>query len=219
MVYWVFFTDYFDVKNVGVEGNKTLTAEEILTVANVQIDSNLFLQDTWKMESDLKTAYPRIDSVDFKKGFPDTITVSVKEKDAVLLAFSPPNYLFVDGNGQIIDEMEELSEVTLPIFTSYYFKDTVEVGQLLVKKELKTAIDFMQDVPENKRYLVKEIGVVDGEIFIYPNSQLTVKLGSTDKMDVKLNTLETLLNDTTVIEGKVKSIDLTMPDKPIIKEK
>lgn len=213
----MFFTNFFNIKKVEVTGNESLTTEEITALAEFKLNSNIFLQDISSKTKLLKETYPRISSVNFQRKLPDKVVINIVEKKPVLIALSPPNYLFVDAEGMVLDKFEDISDSRVPIYSSYHFDDQVKIGQLLVEDGLKRVISLLKQVPFNKQYLIKEISIKDDQIIIYPNNYLKAILGNEENLNVKLNTLEELLNDTTVIEGKIEYIDLSTPEKPIIK--
>ena len=51
-----------------------------------------------------------------------------------------------------------------------------------------------------------------------PTGDFEVILGDNTNMIKKLNTLETLLKDTEVLDRAIAYMDLSVPDRPIIKE-
>lgn len=129
----------------------------------------------------------------------------------------------IDGNGEVIDVIAigtelDIKKVNAPILSSIIFPGTVTKGQILVETSLRQAIAFAKGVPEDKKYLINEIQVKNGFISIYPTGEFEVIMGDNTNMIKKLNNLEALLKSPEALDRIVTYIDLSILDKPIIKE-
>lgn len=217
LVYFAFFSSFFNVKKVEVVGAETLAEAEILSIADVTIDSNLIFQNTAEKGAKLKEAFSRIEDVSVKRAYPDRLVINIKEKQPVMVGVKVGGFLLIDANGEVIDITQDPSKVKAPILTPIVFPAAIEQGQILVESSLRQGLLFVQSVPEEKRYLLNEVKVKNGLISIYPTGDYEVILGDNTNMNKKLNTLETLI-EAHVLDRAIAYMDLSVPDRPIIKE-
>ena len=202
---------------------KHLKQEDILAIANISMDSNLILQNTAEKSALIKEHFSRVAEVSVKRSYPDTMIISIEEKQPVIIGVTSNSFLLIDGNGEVIDVMAVdakpgVSKLGAPLLTSVIFLATVTQGQILVETSLRQGIAFVNSVPEDKKHLINEIRVKNGFISIYPTGSFEVIMGDNTNMNKKLNTLETLLKDTEVLDRAIAYMDLSVPDRPIIKE-
>ncbi|AMP20176.1 hypothetical protein AZF37_02410 [endosymbiont 'TC1' of Trimyema compressum] len=221
--YFAFFSSFFNIKKVEVIGAQTLKQEDIIAIAKIKIDSNLILQNTAEKSAMIKENFSRIQDVSVKRSYPNTMIISVEEKQPLIIGVTLNNFILIDDNGEVIDVMAVdakpgVSKINAPILSSMIFPVTVTQGQILVETSLRQAIAFVKGVPEDRKHLINEIRVKNGFISIYPTGDFEAIMGDNKNMIKKLNTLETLLKDTEVLDRAIAYMDLSVPDRPIIKE-
>ena len=167
--------------------------------------------------------FSRVQEASVRRSYPNTMIISIEEKRPVIIGVTSTSFLLIDGNGEVIDVMAidakpGVTKIGAPILSSVIFPTTITQGQILVETSLKHAIEFAKNVPEDRKHLINEIRIKNGFISIYPTGEFEVILGDNTNMIKKLNTLETLLKDTEVLDRAIAYMDLSVPDRPIIKE-
>lgn len=217
--YFMLFSAFFHIKVVEVTGVYTLDPQKVEAVASIPFDENLFLQDNLKKERDILKAFPIVEKVRIRQVLPDKMIIEITEKSPRLVALAPPDFLLLDQRGQIIDIVGEVNQVNAPMLTGITFSHDVAEGQLLVSADLRKAMEFLKDVPENRRYLVREITVSKSSISIFPEGSYEVMMGSSGEVHRKMNVLEALIRESALLGNTIEYIDLTNPDKIIKKTK
>ncbi len=181
--------------------------------------SNIFLQNLLAKEKSIKEKFNIIDKVKIKQELPNKIIIEVTEKKPKLVLLNQQEYLFIDANGEIINQSNKLNQSTAPILTGTYLESETRVGQVLVQKDIRLALDFIKEVPEDKQYLLNEITVNDYGVAIYPTGSYKVLIGENTDVLKKLKTIETLLRDSELLGNTIDYIDVSNPDKIILKTK
>lgn len=213
------FSPFFNIKVVEVIGVYTLDPGKVEATANFTFDENLFLQDNIKKEKALLKAYPVIKKVKIRQSLPDKIIIEITEKIPEIVVLAPPNFLLVDNRGEIIDIVGKLNQVSAPILTGVDFSTDSIKGQILVKDTLRIALAFLSQVPENKMYLIREITVGPDGLAIYPTGSYKVVVGENKNVVKKLNTLEALMRESSILSNTIDYIDISNPEKIIKKTK
>jgi cell division protein FtsQ len=94
-IWLVWFSTVLNVRQVDVEGAKTLTAAQIRTVAAVPIGGPLARVDVGAVETRV-AGMERIDSVEATRRWPHTLTLHVQER-------TPVAWARIDGQTRLID--------------------------------------------------------------------------------------------------------------------
>lgn len=217
--YLMLFTHLFDIKVVEVIGAYTLDPKKIEEVAAIELNGNIFLQDNLKKEEALKKAFISIEEVKIRQRLPGTVVIQITEKEPIMIALAPPSYLLLDRNGEVIDKVDRINLLNAPMLTGRTFPGDTAIGQLMVQEDLRKALSFLNQVPENRAYLIKEITVTPAGIAVYPAGSYRVLIGEDTNVVKKLNILETLIRDSGILSNTIDYIDLSNPDKIIKKTK
>lgn len=96
--WWLFFSGSFRVREIIVEGNKLIAAEEIGKFA--PLDRNIFFVQNAKIEKNIKSNIPEVESVQIYKGLPDALKVVLAEYDQSLVWKVGEKYYLVDSQGR-----------------------------------------------------------------------------------------------------------------------
>jgi len=219
VAYFAFFSSYFKIEIVELKGVFSLEPQQVEKVADIEFGSNLFLQNNWAKEKAIKEKFTIIENVQIKQELPNKIIIEVTEKKPKLVILDQQKYLFLDAKGEILNKSDKLNQSTAPILTGTTLKNKTTVGQVLVKEEIRLALDFIIKVPEDKHYLINEITVSDYGVAIYPTGSFKVLIGENTNVLKKLKTLETLLRDSELLGNTIDYIDVSNPDKIILKTK
>ena len=111
--YLLFFSGYFRIKEIKVEGNKTILAQEISKSVNLLTQgkifyviskNNVFLVSKEKIKDELLNAFPKIDSLEVKKRFPSKLIIAVRERVFIGI------YCNIEADQSLIEYAEEDAE-------------------------------------------------------------------------------------------------------------
>lgn len=210
----VFFlsSDYFKIKTVNFSktvhvSSKTLAeAEKILRGKNifrapVKKAAEVLLRDPWVKEANIK------------RKLPDKIEVVIAErKPAAQIAFEGFYYL-VSDDGMVLERRHSPEDIVqiadLPV-------KTVKVGRALKIAEFESAMKVYKGLDSELRQKVLVISAPSADRIIFYLGGIEVIFGQAEYLDEKIKILKEILKR----EGdKAISIDLRVPDNPIVKVK
>ena len=217
--YIAFFSDLFNIEVVETNGVYSLEPSQVEKVADLKFGTNIFLQNILMKEKSIKEKFNIIEKIKIKQELPNKIIIEVIEKKPKLVLLNQGKYLFIDANGEIINISNKLNQSTSPILTGTNLINEVKVGQVLVQMNVRLALEFLKEVPEDKQYLINEITVNDYGVAIYPTGSYKVLIGKNSEVLKKLKTIETLFRDSELLGNTIDYIDVSNPDKIILKTK
>ncbi len=217
--YLAFFSSFFNIQIVEIKGVYSLEPNEIEEIANIKLGSNIFLQNNLAKEKKMKAKFSIINNVKIKQDLPNKLIIQITEKKPELVLLYQQKYVYIDYKGEILNINNKLNQSTAPILTELDLQDNLVLGQVLVKKDIRLALDFVNQIPEDKKYLINEITIDDYGISIYPTGSYKVMMGDNIKVLKKIRTLETLLRDSGLLGNTINYIDISNPDKIILKTK
>ena len=108
IVYLLFFSEWFQVNDVLVEGNKITDKRLILDSVEpfmhkksffIFPSNNFFFIPTGQIKKEILANFKRIGGVDVNRGFPASLAIRIYEKKAVLLFCSNEGCVWVDEEG------------------------------------------------------------------------------------------------------------------------
>ena len=97
----LFLTPVFNINKIEVEGNVTLTDEEIIRVAGLEKGTNLFRANTDKAKQNL-TEVTLVENVRIDRVLPDTIRITVTEGTVGAYLESGDVYVGINEKGKVI---------------------------------------------------------------------------------------------------------------------
>ncbi len=123
--YWLFFSDYFEIKYINISGTKKISLQEINDLAWNQTQINFLLLLPQKnlisfnknqLNQKILSVY-NLKNLEIKKKLPGTINVKLTEKDNFAVWQEGSNLFFIDSEGAIIDTLlpNELASTTYPL--------------------------------------------------------------------------------------------------------
>ncbi len=98
LIYLLLTSPQFQVQAVDIKGNNRLSIQEINSVIN-QIGGNIFEAEPELMKQDLQTAFPELDEISVKIGFPAEVVVAVRERDPLIAWQQGDHVTWIDSQG------------------------------------------------------------------------------------------------------------------------
>ncbi len=79
-LYFLFFSDTFQIKEIRVEGEEEVSEERIISLFPLK---NIFLIDVAGIKNDILNKFPQIEKIEIKRKFTDVIEINVSERKAI----------------------------------------------------------------------------------------------------------------------------------------
>lgn len=104
LVWFLFFSPYFQVKNISIEGDASPETKLIIEKLNGR---NIFLIGGRRAERDLQRDQSWIKSIKIIRGIPDTVRVRLIERDAAFGWKTGDKTYLIDKEGVVFKEVQE----------------------------------------------------------------------------------------------------------------
>ena len=174
----------FNSDNIEIEGNKYVESEYIIKALEVNNNKNIFRYNIKDMEEILlNNKY--IDKVEIKRLLPNTLKVSIIEKEIVANLYNEEIYCYIDKEGNFIDEIDENNKdnEVITVHIDYNKTDSQEI-QFKNEENKKRLLYLLEYIKEEGIY--KKIDNID---MTKPNS---INMGTKEDINILLNSDEEL---------------------------
>ncbi len=169
LAYILFFSPIFEIKQISVSGNKSITEEEIKDFLNNFLNqkllaffnkNNLFLITSEKFENILIDGFPKISFVKIEKDLAKkTINLEITERNSVGIFCRQEKCYYIDQNG-IVFEKAPTTKGTLILVIKDRSNVPIDFGQKVISKQA------LSDLVKTRSDLLKQfsIGILNFEI-------------------------------------------------------
>ena len=174
----------FNSDNIEIEGNKYVESEYIIKASEVNNNKNIFRYNIKDMEEILlNNKY--IDKVEIKRLLPNTLKVSIIEKEIVANLYNEEIYCYIDKEGNFIDEIDENNKdnEVITVHIDYNKTDSQEI-KFKNEENKKRLLYLLEYIKEEGIY--KKIDNID---MTKPNS---INMGTKEDINILLNSDEEL---------------------------
>ena len=174
----------FNSDNIEIEGNKYVESEYIIKALEVYNNKNIFRYNIKDMEEILlNNKY--IDKVEIKRLLPNTLKVSIIEKEIVANLYNEEIYCYIDKEGNFIDEIDENNKdnEVITVHIDYNKTDSQEI-KFKNEENKKRLLYLLEYIKEEGIY--KKIDNID---MTKPNS---INMGTKEDINILLNSDEEL---------------------------
>ncbi len=146
LVYGIFFSAFFEVKNIDLKGTNLVDGEKVKKVVQFALndENNIFLYDSPMISKKIKENFPLISEVTIQKGIPDTIRVLVNERKPVIVWQTGDKKYLVDKEGLSYLGADANNSKDLPVIID---SQSIPV-KLSDKVASRNFIDFVRETIE-----------------------------------------------------------------------
>ncbi|ACA59939.1 cell division protein FtsQ/DivIB [Candidatus Desulforudis audaxviator] len=196
----------FEIDTITVEGNLHLQAEEIRSASGIVPGTNIFQAQTREAEDRLE-ALPAIRKAELVREFPSTVRIIVEERVPVALLNIHGEFWEVDVEGVPVRKKGKGWD-GLPVITGVQFGNP----------NLQRTLEAVEKLPKEVVAGLSEVWFGnDLRLILYTFDGIEIRLGQLERLEQKgvllLEVLALVRDD----GRKVEYIDLSEPDKPVVK--
>ncbi len=207
-------TVFFRVEEVEVEGNDRYSTEQILTVADVEKDSNLILTPGDQIANRIYKSLPYVDRVEVRKRFPTTIRLIITEAQPVAVLPSAVvvtteegeeatvetgDLWIINAKGKLLEKADESLALQYTSVEGIQIIEPKQGESAQVRPErqrrMETLLTLLQAL--EKRGLVGSITHIDStlstEVSLVYDGRITGKFLSNTDFDRKLQIFEEIV--------------------------
>ncbi len=200
-----------------IDGNETLTAEDIYRSAGVPGYVNVVQLSPDVLQERLSHDL-RIASVTVQREFPAAIRITLTERKAAAVVMTVYGFAYVDAAGTVIDVQPRIEGVSVPIMTGRKV-DTLLLGDTIGDGAMRDSLTYLQNLPPERLQQIAEINIGNPEhIVAYTTDSLPIHLGRGDRPAERAAITDELLREIDDNALSVQYID-TDPRAPLVKSK
>lgn len=217
-------TPIFNIKNINIVGNNQVTYDQILSLSELSKDTNIFKNSKSNIEKNIKrNTY--INNVTIKRRLPDTIEITIEEKQKMFMLQFVNGYAYIDNQGYILEIVNKKAD--FPILKGYSTsEDEISEGNRLCSddlEKLENSIKIMQAVKEvGIEYKITNIDITNKkEYSLYIESEKKkIYLGDASNLTDKMLYAKAILESEKKNEGEIfLNGDLNNKFQPYFREK
>ena len=201
----------FNSDNIEIEGNKYVESEYIIKALEVNNNKNIFRYNIKDMEEILlNNKY--IDKVEIKRLLPNTLKVSIIEKEIVANLYNEEIYCNIDKEGNFIDEIDENNKdnEVITVHIDYNKTDSQEI-KFKNEENKKRLLYLLEYIKEEGIY--KKIDNIDmtkpNSINMSTKEDINILLNSDEELKYNISRLAMILADLQNKKQKGGEIDLS----------
>lgn len=206
---------YFVVGSVLVDGNKYITAEEVMRIAGVPEKINIFRLKPTEIKERL-TNDLRIDEVVVERNFPATIAIHIKERQPLAFVASQYGFVEIDRAGMVMAALKNLKQVKVPVVTGVRLGN-VYVGDQVDNPGLSNVLTYLAGLDEETLNQLSEVNIKSpNELVGYTTNSIFIRIGDNQRLNEKAKLTGEILQEISTKKMAVDYIDLNYTS-PIIK--
>ena len=201
----------FNSDNIEIEGNKYVESEYIIKALEVNNNKNIFRYNIKDMEEILlNNKY--IDKVEIKRLLPNTLKVSIIEKEIVANLYNEEIYCYIDKEGNFRDEIDENNKdnEVITVHIDYNKTDSQEI-KFKNEENKKRLLYLLEYIKEEGIY--KKIDNIDmtkpNFINMSTKEDINILLNSDEELKYNISRLAMILADLQNKKQKGGEIDLS----------
>lgn len=214
-VYFVLFTDFFNISKIDVNDNKIVSSDEIILKSGLRNGQNIFRFNKKQVVNSIEKI-PYIKSASLVRVFPSTVKLYIEERDIIGAVFYENTFVFVDNEQVVLEVNQELSNTTVPVITikedtvgTVVIGDQLQISPEWVKKEVFEILNILQE--ENLLQYISEINIREDNLFhLYTKRGSLIKVKNSDTINEKLDFISTYLAE----KDERMIVDLTHGGNP-----
>jgi len=185
------------VNNVIVEGLERHNVEELSTASNIRQGQMLLFLPIERISQDLLNTFPYLQNVQIRLQLPDTVTITVTERQAIAYIDQDEQRWVIDRYGRLL-EFKDIETKSVGFELRGIYLDNPQVNTYInspERRHIQTYELLLEALREHG--LLQKLDYIDltglADITFSINEQFTVRLGDISDYDYKLNLLHSVL--------------------------
>lgn len=204
----------FEVREIRVTGNNSLSREKIVSSAGINPGENIFKLDLKSAAEKIKVI-SMIKSVDMSRNLPWTVEIRVEERKPVALLPVDSGFIQVDDEGFYIQK-GNVGLNGLPVITGLKFEVPSPGGQVKAEKLVK-ALEVVRGFPGELLPLLSEVYTDGDQAVVYTLDGVQCRLGTLADLKQKGEVLVKILGGLKTKDKRIEYIDLSFTGSPVVK--
>jgi cell division protein FtsQ len=212
IAYAALHSSLFSARHVTVVGNQQTTDQQILVASGMLAHPPLLNIDVGRDEAAIEQL-PWIEKAVLDLKWPDSVLITVTERNPVA-SFDDGAHLFgvVDETGRLLEISSSPPRGLVPLRIP---KSALAPGAWLPRADAVLAL-VASAVPESIFHEIRTLEATSTGAVVVLRSGARAELGQATDLAAKMTALATMLATPSVVLGAHSSIDLRVPDAPVV---
>ena len=154
---YVLGSSTFSIRRITVTGNQRLATGQVQALLGHLVGSSMIVADIKSAKAKLQ-GYPWVDQVEIRRVFPDSLSVSITEQQAVALGQMNDTLFLIDRNASVIDEYgPNYAEFDLPVVNGL----VSGAGDMLVNEQRAAMLGRFLGSLQSRPDLIERVSEID----------------------------------------------------------
>jgi len=162
MLYFLFFTPFFQIKEIKISGNQKVSTEDIQNRIQWTLSHEgnyIFFCNLNKINQEILQFFPQIARIDTEKKFPDKLLVKIEDRKPAAIFIYSDKYFLIDKEGVIFEETfpdgDEYLKIKNPTLSQ-----GLNLGSKVVENDiLISVLEIESDLKEDFKIPLEEVTI------------------------------------------------------------
>lgn len=190
-------TVLFKTEKIEVEGNSFYSEDQILSYANVALQSNIFVGKMTATPDKIAEKLPYVESAKVDFVVPDTIKITITDAVPSYVIINDGKFLLISSKGRILDVMADNSS-NYPVLSSSSLKNTT-VGEYVSYSDENVPVileEISDSLSKNEFKGITGIDVTNtANIKLVYDNRIAVIIGLPEDIDYKIRTAMAIITE------------------------
>ncbi|WP_419569088.1 FtsQ-type POTRA domain-containing protein [Ruminococcus sp.] len=190
-------TVLFKTEKIEVEGNSFYSEDQILSYANVALQSNIFVGKMTATPDKIAEKLPYVESAKVDFVVPDTIKITITDAVPSYVIINDGKFLLISSKGRILDVMADNSS-NYPVLSSSSLKNTT-VGEYVSYSDENVPVileEISDSLSKNEFKGITGIDVTNtANIELVYDNRIAVIIGLPEDIDYKIRTAMAIITE------------------------
>lgn len=207
-VIFILTTPMFNIKQISITGIEQITQEEVISLSGLSVDTNIFKNSKSNITKNIKQN-PYVENVMIKRKLPDTIEVTIEEKQKAYMLQFVNGYVYINTQGYILEISE--NKLELPIINGYKTEeDKIVPGNRLIKEDLENLNNVLKvtesleeiEIARNKITSIDISNKEDYTVYIEEEKKI-IHFGEISNLSSKILYVKAMIDQEKGVEGEI----------------
>jgi len=212
-------TTFCRLKTIDVASSKHLSREDIMTITGIEPGKDLLRLNLKRMGEQL-SSNPWVETVRIRRFFPDSIVVSVIEREPLAVVNMGFIY-YMDNKGNIFKVLNQGDRLDYPVITGFS-EDDMNSDPAGTREALKSSWELLKILSEKGAFILADVSEIHydkdlGFTIFTASGALPVKIGY-DNFAAKLDRFARIYRELMAQRPALYFIDIDYSDRIVIKK-
>lgn len=215
---YLFTNPVIKVRDIIVSGNNTVSSEKIIELTEINKGDNMLKLNMRRIKDNVFTN-PYIEACKIKMSVLGNVYIMVSERKNAMVTPYQDKYITFDKKGVVIEVLDELSGVNLPLIRGLNIKSAVPGKQMEVadERELNAVkIIFDNITSSNLSDIINEVDISNLlSIVLKTNHGFNIKIGTVDNIERKLFISKEIIDKDIMKRDLKGTLDVSFDGNPV----